>query len=289
MKSEPKPQVINCLGAKVYYWTFNSDKNDTIVMLHGFRGTHHGLQQIVDKLPDFKIIVPDLPAFGHSTPMHDRRHDIEGYAEFAKTFIKSVAPKRPHLLGHSFGSIIAANIAATKPKLINKLLLINPVAELNNNKFDLSIQLGRFYFWLGCKVLPRRAGEALLRNKLVILMGSAFMTKTRDKTLRKSIHKNHVLHFGSFHSRKELNEAYVASVSRSISEYADSITIPTLLVAGKEDVLTPEAGQYRLVARLKNAKLVMLPSVGHLVHYEKPAQAANAIRSFLKDGSDPSA
>ncbi|HEU5187952.1 MAG TPA: alpha/beta fold hydrolase, partial [Candidatus Saccharimonadales bacterium] len=55
-------------GSQVHYWVFNPKRQQTIVMIHGFRGTHHGLQNIIDRLDDYKIIIPDLPGFGASTP-----------------------------------------------------------------------------------------------------------------------------------------------------------------------------------------------------------------------------
>ena len=49
------------------YWVYNDDlKLPVIVMIHGLRGTHHGLDLIAKNLPGYRIIIPDLPGFGIS-------------------------------------------------------------------------------------------------------------------------------------------------------------------------------------------------------------------------------
>lgn len=281
MSKQPSPQTMQCLGSTVHYWEFNKGKKQTIVMLHGFRGTHHGLLQIIAQLPQFHIIVPDLPGFGVSTPMTERKHDITGYGDFATAFIKAVAPAKPILLGHSFGTIIAAKMAAETPKLIDKLILVNPVADVNTNRFKPSLEFGRLYYWFANTVLPEKIALKLLRSKPLILFASFMMTKTKNKALRKAVHKHHLDHFGDFHTKEALVEAYDASLMHAVGEHATKISMPTLLIAGELDIITPPKGQYLLEKRIPNAKLVMVPGVGHLVHYETPAVAARAIQEFL--------
>jgi len=279
--AEPTPQTISILGSTVSYWIFHPGSDKTIVALHGFRGTHHGLQKIIDALPGYTIIVPDLPGFGRSTPMTGRPHDIAGYSEFAWQFIQAVAPTSPIVLGHSFGTIVAAELAAAHTGFIHQLILINPIVTKDSAAFKPAISIGRFYYWLGGRILPERAGMALLKSTGMILLGSIIMAKTKDKALRKAIHQSHIDHFGDFHSRQVLNESYDASISHGILEYAPAITMPTLLIAGEVDDIAPAKGQYLLEKQLPDARLVMVPRVGHLIHHEAVREAAAAIRAFV--------
>jgi pimeloyl-ACP methyl ester carboxylesterase len=276
-----EPQTIHLLGSTVHYWVFHPGKPTVVVALHGFRGTHHGLQQIVDALPDIQFIVPDLPGFGGSTPMTRYKHDIEGYKEFAKAFIKRVAPDKPVLLGHSFGSTICAAVIADMPRLVSKAIFVNPIAFKNSNWFNPSLNIGRAYYWLGGKILAEKPGLKLLKSSSVILLGSIAMAKTKDKALRRAIHAKHITYFGQFQGRQPLNEAYAASVEHSISEYTNKLNLPILMIAGAADVMAPLKGQYRLQKLLPDARLVVIPGVGHLIHYETPGPAAAAISKFL--------
>src|SRR5690606_31255495 len=113
----------------VHYWVYNPTGKQTIVMIHGFRGDRHGLEDIVAELPKkYRVIVPDLPGFGESPELPDK-HDIESYTKFLHDFIAKVTDQPPVLLGHSFGSIITAHYAAQQSQAITKLILVNPIAS----------------------------------------------------------------------------------------------------------------------------------------------------------------
>ncbi|HSE29777.1 MAG TPA: alpha/beta hydrolase [Candidatus Saccharimonadales bacterium] len=271
---------INIFGSTVKYWVFNADKPKTLVMIHGFRGTHHGLQLIIDRLPDFKIIIPDLPGFGESTPLKNKPHTINGYCDFLKEFIKRVAPEQPFLLGHSFGSIIVSHFAAKNPNAISKLILINAIAEPPlKGPQKVATKIAVLYYWLGQK-LPQKMGEKMLRSKIVIFGASLLMTTTKDKALRKFIHENHLKYFSTFQDRDTLREAFEASTKNTASDKADVIKVPTLMIAGELDKIAPLRSQHNLVKIIPDAQLVVFKA-GHLIHHEAPTEAASSIRNFL--------
>ena len=80
-------------------------------------------------------------------------------------------------------------------------------------------------------------------------------------------------------------EAFQASVSHDVSEYARDIRVPTLLVAAERDDVTPIEAQRRLVTLFPDATLEVIPEVGHLIHYETPGDAAARILRFLRSGA----
>ena len=61
---------------------------------------------------------------------------------------------------------------------------------------------------------------------------------------------------------------------------------PTLLIAAEKDDITPIEAERRLRGMFPDAELVEIPSVGHLIHYETPQVAADAIRRFLAPSGD---
>ena len=141
-------------------------------------------------------------------------------------------------------------------------------------------RLAVFYYWAGAR-LPKRSGEALLRNGAVVRAMSVSMAKTRDAELRRFIHDQHDTYFSRFADRDVLHDAFVASVSHDVSEFAAQIAQPTLLVAAQKDDITPIEAERVLAGIFPDAELVEIPEVGHLIHYETPAPAADAIRRFL--------
>ncbi len=266
-------------GSTVRYWTYESSMKSAPVIfaLHGFRGTHHGLEDIVRSLPEITFIIPDLPGFNESTPMTRRKHDITGYSAFALAFINKIVPKNSLLLGHSFGSIIAANIAKENPKNIQKLILVNPIAKPQST---INKVLGHAYYQIGT-LLPENASRAYFANKPSVFAISVYLAKTKDKTLRRQIHSKHLTHFSSYANKQVMEESFKASVSSSVSSAAQEITLPTLLIAGAKDGIAKLKDQKELQANMQNATLEIEPNTGHLVHYETPKFAANAIKNFI--------
>ena len=74
----------------------------------------------------------------------------------------------------------------------------------------------------------------------------------------------------------------MASVSNDVTHFASSIHVPTLLVAAQKDDITPIEAERKLATLFEDAELVEIADVGHLIHYETPAEAAGAIRRFLR-------
>ncbi|HMM62454.1 MAG TPA: alpha/beta hydrolase [Candidatus Saccharibacteria bacterium] len=251
-----------------------------IVMLHGLRGTRQGLFLIKKHLAGFKVIIPDLPAFGTEAPY--KSQTIEDYVEWINDFIsKQDLTTKPLLIGHSFGSIIAAGYAAKYPSNIQKLILINPVAEKTINVTGfMGAMFIKTQYWLG-RTLPEKAARKLLSAKIFVDGMSVYTTITRDQTLRKFIRDQHRTYFSTFHDTRSLSQAFMTSASRSVGEFATKIKTPTLLIAGDKDYLTKVSKQQELANKIKNSKLVVIKNVGHLTHYETPDQIADEIKKFI--------
>ncbi|MEJ1114819.1 alpha/beta hydrolase [Paenarthrobacter sp. CCNWLY172] len=275
-------------GSNVAYWTYEpvtvTPKTRTILVIHGFRGDHHGLLRVADQLPEMRIIMPDLPAFGSSDPFVDDEHTVERYGQFISSFMSALGlgPKTV-LLGHSFGSIVASHFAATHPHAIYPLILINPIAApaLEGPK-GIMTKLAVLYYQVSAR-LPRPLGLAILRNRAIVRIMSITMAKTKNKALRRFIHGQHDAYFSAFADRKSLLESFKASVSGHVAEVAEQLTLPVLLVAGEKDEIATLPNQYKLMERLPDARLEVIPGVGHLIHYETPVPAAEAIRTFLEE------
>ena len=276
--------TVPVLGTDTRYWEYGDPASTTtIVMVHGFRGDHHGLEPVVAQLAGYRILSPDLPGFGESAPLTTLAHDVPGYSEWLRGFVAAVAPTgRTVILGHSFGSIIAASaVAGGLPADV--VVLVNPIAApaLSGPRGILT-RLAVFYYWAAA-ALPERLGFALLRNRVIVRVMSIAMAKTRDPALRRWIHNQHDRYFSAFSDRRVVLEAFRASVGSDVSEFAARIPQRTLLIAADKDDITPVEAQYRLRTLFPDARLYVIPNVGHLIHYEVPVEAAEQLRRFLDE------
>ena len=264
------------------YWEYGDAdaSTETLLVVHGYRGDHHGLEPVIAFLEGVRVISPDLPGFGETPPLDGVARAIEAYADWLAEFAAAVAPGAS-VLGHSFGSIVVAAAVAgglDTPRVI----LVNPIgAPALEGPRGILTRLAVFYYWAGAK-LPRPLGDALLRNRLIVRVMSVSMAKTRDPRLRAFIHDQHDAYFSLFGDRDVLHEGFVASVSNDVRRFAPGIAQPTLLIAAEKDDITPIEAERHLQTLFPRAELVEIPDVGHLIHYETPQQAAAAIRRFLR-------
>ncbi len=269
------------LGSTTRYWEYGPrDRPVDLVLVHGYRGDHHGLEPIVSYLPGLHIVSPDLPGFGASSAT-SQRHSIAGYVAWLRGFLDALDLTGTPLLGHSFGSIVVSHAVADgvpSPRLI----LVNPIAvDAMAGAHRVVIPLTRLYFRIG-QALPDRAARLWLGNRLTTYGMSLMLARTKDRRLRRWIHEEHGRFFGRFSDPTTLAEGYEASMSTNVIEATPALSMPTLIVAGDADSIAPLHGAQRLAQLLPDARLVVLHGVGHLIHYEKPAEAAAAIRDFLE-------
>jgi len=271
-------------------WQYGDPEGAPILLVHGFRGDHHGLEPIARRLaelaPGRRVIVPDLPGFGATPAVPGREHDLELYGEWLRSFASEVSDGEYDVLGHSFGSLVVA-CSLAQGLDARSVALINPIsAPALEGPQAFMTKLAIAYYW-GADRLPERPARALLGNPVIVRVMSIVMAKTRDPELRAWIHGQHDSYFSSFSDTGTLLEAFRASVSHTVSEYAGAIAAPTLLIVGDRDDITPLPEQLALQQRIVDARMRVMPGVGHLVHYEAVEAAAEELAGFL-DGVDRS-
>ena len=275
-------------GVATRYWVYPAEsvpsvlaETPTLVMVHGFRGNHRGLEAIAGALNDFDVVIPDLPGFGESSAFAGE-HSVAAYADWLGKFWRALSLEgRGHLLGHSFGSIVVAH-AVAKGLPTRTLTVENPVSApaLKGPKvIQTKIANG---FYAATERMPLRQAERALKSWPMVRGMSIIMAKTRDPQLRRWIHKQHDENFSDFATRRVVQEAYRASTSECVGQWAPDFAMPTLVITGTKDDITSPKQQHRMFASLRvPSRLCEHDGVGHLTHYEIPAEVANDIRLFL--------
>lgn len=297
---------IELFGATTRYWqygagmntgVFPSECSPKILLIHGFRGDHHGLEIIANRLlkllPEASIISPDLPGFGRSEDL-PMTVSLQGYTAWLHALIGQINPVCPdgsdiHVVGHSFGSIVTAAYAAEYPHGLDRLTLINPISEpaLEGSQ-KIASRAASFYYRVGA-ALPERLGYPLLRSQLITRVTSELMMRTREPAMRRFINNQHAAYFGSFGSRKGVLQAYEVSISATAAEFAPQIQVPVqMLVAEDDDLGTPQTARAMFAALERRPhspgeRFEIIPEVGHLIHYETPTVAARLIAEFTHE------
>lgn len=260
-----------------------------IILIHGFRGDHHGLALIAHDLRRRDVWVPDLPGFGR-TPPPAGGLDLDAFTAFIRALCaacEAATGRRPLLVGHSFGSVLVAHAVARDPAICAAAGLLSPIVQPPlEGSARLLTQLTRLYYAAG-RALPQAAGSALLAHPLIVRAMSEVMATSRDRMTRAFIHDQHARHFSDYADRTSLAQAYEVSTRHTVAEavagLADS-THPLLVVAGDDDLIAPLEATRGFIddlhGRGADVRLRELAGVGHLIHYERPHPVAEALEAF---------
>lgn len=276
----------------IHYWTYHADQpGPALIFLHGFSGNHHGLAPVVELLPQYRIIAPDLPGFGDSPPLAESLHTVADYAVAVAEFIAALKlAEPPVLVGHSLGSVVAARVAVERPELVaGQLILLSPTstspfADLQPRY--VGARLGELHYAFGAGF--GALGEWWLHRPVISRFTTWALLQTPDRALRRRVYEHHIRDLGYLRHRRVFRDAYRSLNRDGVINYASAITQQTLMIAGANDTMWPASTQQQVVAKLKHGQLVLLPGVGHLTHFEAPQALAAAITAFLS-GADPAA
>lgn len=270
-------------GSLTRWWEYGDSTGETLILVHGFRGDHHGLELLAQGLLNYRVLIPDLPSFGRSEPIPAAEHNVSTYAAWLADFIELTVQEPIHLVGHSFGSIVSSYLTATRPTLVQRVTLINPICEpaLDSDQ-KLMSRLAEIYYAAGA-LLPAPLGFSLLKSRTITKLSSEFMMKNSHANLRNFINGQHAAYFGAFSSRDAVLQAYRASISSTAADFTPVIAAPVQMIVAEEDDLGSMDGQRTMYAALQRGRFDVIPEVGHLIHYETPLHAAALIADFHQE------
>jgi len=247
---------------EIYY--ISSDEIDnskpTLLLLHGAGQSHLTWKYQVESLSslnDFNFLIPDLT--GHGKSKGEGLKSVSEYTEFAKKLIDELGLKEVIFVGHSMGGAIAQVLTLDHPEYLKAIILVCTGA------------------WM------RVARETLLAVKnnyetfCDILSTRSFTEKTPE--ILKTKFKEGLLN-------TDQNVVYndlIACNNFDISDKVSEINIPTLIIAGKEDILTPVKYSEYLNHQIYDSELTFIEGSGHFVMQEKQEEFNEIILNFIKE------
>lgn len=238
-----------------------------ILILHGWatggKGTKYDAIRESFEKKGHKVYLPDLPGFGSNTLKKDEFF-FEDYVLFVKDTILSITKttekKKVILLGHSFGGRIAIRVSSLYPELVEKLILT------------------------GASGIPRPLPS--LKKKLVyvvtkitkpifLLPPMAVFYKFFRKLIYYSIGEMDYYKAGS------LAQTFKNTYKVSIAGDLEKIHLPTLIVWGEKDTITPLIDGKYMHAHIAKSELVVVPNATHKLPYEEPDEFSRIVLEFI--------
>jgi pimeloyl-ACP methyl ester carboxylesterase len=246
-------------GKQIRYWTGRKgllEGRETVLFIHGAGGgLYTWSYQKVFFEKEFNPILIELP--GHGESEGEGEQEIGKYAGHVLSFIKALGPQQVFLVGHSMGGAIVQTLALTHPEVIKGIVLVGTGTRLKvlpmilegirNNFAETIPKINQFAF------SPKAPSD-------LIEKGVSLMLQCKAEIL-----------YGDF----------LACDRFDLMKEVEKIVLPTLILCGEDDQLTPVKYSQFLQSRIKGSKLEVLPNAGHMVMMES-AQAFNEkIRAFI--------
>jgi pimeloyl-ACP methyl ester carboxylesterase len=208
-----------------------------LLILHGWGSSAKNWAQVKDALEKkgYNVFLPDLPGFGESV-LPTKPWSLDDYVDWLADFCEKNNLSQVFLLGHSFGGAIAAKFALKHPEKIKKLFL---VASSGIRKKTLKKRLFKKFSFLFRRIL--------------------ILKKVFYKFFIKSDYQN---------TSGIIREIYLKIIAEDISGIFSQIKIPTVIIWGDKDKVTPFSDACFINQEIKNSKLEILPGIGHKVRLE---------------------
>ena len=238
-----------------------------LVMLHGAPADSRTWQWMLPDLSrDHTVVAWDAPGFGQSSDIDGTWRAVQ-FADALAAFIAALGIERPHLVGHSFGTMVALSLFQRYPAVPASLVLI-----------------GGYAGWAGS--LP--TGEVARRLEMFLGMadlGDAFDPKSYPGLFTELIptDRNRVL---ATMMRENMRPASVRAAGyigaeTDLRPVLPTVDVPTLVLHGEADARSPLANAETLHAAISTSQLVVLPRLGHACMAEDPDACSTAIRRFV--------
>lgn len=226
-----------------------------VVFVHGAGGTHqHWLYQVRD-LPRSPTYAVDLPGHGRSEgPGCD---SIQAYASWLVAFLDAAGLERAVLVGHSMGGAIAQMMALRHPDRVAGLGLVATGAKL--------------------RVAPAILGGVLQNAEAAVrlICDFAFGPEVPPELVRQGRRQMAEV------PAEVLHGDFVACDAFDVMEQLGSISVPTFVLCGTQDQLTPPKYSVRLRDLITGADLHLVEGAGHMVMVEQPQAVTRILTAFL--------
>jgi len=235
----------------------------TVVLLHGagFDHTAWALHSRWFAHHGYSVLAPDMPGHGRSCGAPLR--SIAEMADWTAALLEAAGVARAILVGHSMGSLVVLETAARHPAKVSALGLIGTTATMN----------------VGPDLLKAAEANDHAAVDMVSIWGLGF-----DAELGGSLAPGLWMHGGAQRVLERCPPGVLFSDLSACNAYQDAlaaaskITVPTTLVLGERDMMTPSRGGKALAAALPNSRIVVLPGAGHMMMAERPDELLAALQ-----------
>ncbi|MCD6410659.1 alpha/beta hydrolase [bacterium] len=252
---EAREMVVEINGIKIFIRIKGQGK--PFLILHGWGASADSWREVQNILSkNFQVIVLDLPGFGRSD-LPPQVWNLDNYKDFILRFLEKMKLEKVYLLGHSFGGNIAIKLSVDYPEKFTKIVLVDAAAiRRPKNIFQKIIGvfagiISLFSFLPGYKFLRRSFYRIVLRKTDYLKVAGT------------------------------MKEVFKKVISEDLKDYCHKVKVPTLIIWGKKDKITPLKDGFLINKLIPNSKIEIIEEALHAPNLSHPEELAQIIKEHL--------
>jgi 3-oxoadipate enol-lactonase len=234
-----------------------------IVWIHGFpmASSMYEHQLAIKRI---RHVMPDLPGFGQSRSAVGNM-SMDDYARIAIELLDHRGIDRAVFAGFSMGGYICFALARLAPERLRGLILI----DTRETPDDEKAKKGRY------ETIEKVKKQGI--GPVVESMLPKMLTPSAPPEMRERVRE----------IMSSSSPDGVMAALRAMAERPDStsllptIAVPTLVIVGEEDPITPPADAERMTKAIPGARLVRVPGAAHLANYQQAEEVNSAVAKFM--------
>ena len=246
-------------AAGLYYFVHGEELHDLppVILLHGAGGSHLNWPPQIRRLSGQRMFTLDLPGHGKSEGVG--RQDVVEYGKAVIEFMKAVHLSAAVMVGFSMGSAIALSFALSYRKRVLGLGLIGAGAKMRvaSSTLEMAANLSTY----------PSAVQTIVENSY----SSTADPRLKELAVEQMMQTRQAVLYGDF----------LACDTFDVMERVKKIHVPTLLICGGADRMTPPNRSEYLRDQIEGAQLHILEGAGHMVMIEQPDEVASQLTGFL--------
>jgi pimeloyl-ACP methyl ester carboxylesterase len=249
---------------------FEGGEGPPLLLVHGFGGAAWNFSELAPLLPGRRLIIPDLPGHGASSPLP--APTLTGFADV----LAGILDGPVDVLGHSLGGVVALRLAERHPTLVRRLVLA-AAAGISSSTRMAEITIALTGLIQPGRIAGRRVGLVARSRRLRKLVFGGFGVANSDLLTERAVHG--FLRGPTMHT--DALGAGLALVADDPRQDLDRVRCPVLVLWGARDKQVPLEDGFEYARRL-GAPLRVIADCGHLLVGERPDVCARAVLEFTR-------
>jgi len=252
-------------GVQIKYT--DEGKGTPIVFVHGFPLSRRTWQKQIEALKStHRVIAPDLRGLGENEGVSGST-TMDQFADDIHALLQQLKTGPVILVGHSMGGYIALAFARKYPAMLRGLVLVATQSGADSPEAA-----------AGRRTTAGKVKEEGSKVVVDAMTPKMLAANNQDKKMADLVRA-----FMAPSKPDSVISALLGMAERPDStSMLASIAVPTLVITGADDIVIPPAESEKMAAAIPGANLKVIPSAGHLVAFEQPAEFNKALQEWLK-------